>query len=86
MKYVACYQELQQQLAHEKDSRQHELSALQDAQTHKISQMRKKHKEEIGQLKAKMQEMDWGSEGWESQVCLRHVIGTGHIAELFYIL
>ncbi|XP_060577113.1 thyroid receptor-interacting protein 11-like isoform X2 [Ruditapes philippinarum] len=61
-------QELQHQLAHEKDSRQHELSALQDSQTHKLAQMRKKHKEEIAQLKAKMQEMDWGSEGWESQV------------------
>ncbi|XP_053375042.1 thyroid receptor-interacting protein 11-like isoform X7 [Mercenaria mercenaria] len=61
-------QELQQQLGQEKDTKQHELSALQDAQTHKISQMRKKHKEEIAELKAKIQEMDWGSEGWEAQI------------------
>lgn len=61
-------QGLQQQLAHEKDTRQHELSALQDAQTHKIAQLRKKHKEEVTELKAKIQELEWGSEGWEAQV------------------
>ncbi|KAL4238385.1 Golgi organization [Mactra antiquata] len=60
-------QELQRQLSHEKDLRQQELSSLQDAQTHKISQMRKKHKEEISNLKAKIQEMEWGSDGWETQ-------------------
>lgn len=61
-------QELEEQLSREKDQRQHEVSSLQDAQAHKMAQMRKKHKEEVAELRAKIQEMDWGSEGWETQV------------------
>lgn len=61
-------QELQEQLSREKDLRQHELSSLQDAHAHKLTQLRKKHREEVAELRAKIQEMDWGSEGWETQV------------------
>ncbi|XP_052766404.1 thyroid receptor-interacting protein 11-like isoform X4 [Mya arenaria] len=60
-------QELQDELAAEKDARQHELASLQDAHTHKMAQLRKKHKDELAQLNAKIQELDWGSEGWETQ-------------------
>lgn len=63
-----CLQELEEQLAREKDQRQHEVSSLQDAQAHKLAQMRKKHREEVAELQAKIKEMDWGSEGWETQV------------------
>ena len=56
-------------MGYEKDAHQHELSTLQDSHNHKVATIRKKHKEEVAELRRKLQDMDWGSEGWESQVC-----------------
>lgn len=60
-------QELQHQLSVERDERQSQLSSLQDAHAQKITALRKRHKEEVAELKLKISELDWGTEGWESE-------------------
>lgn len=47
--------------------------------------MRKKHKEEVAELKAKIQEMEWHSDGWETEVrsyLLLHFDTTEDFVEL----
>ena len=61
-------QDLQHLLSAERDERQSQLSSLQDAHAQKVAAVRRKHKEEVAELKQKISELDWGSDGWETQV------------------